>query len=132
MANNPFEKIRLSVMMDYLPVGMAVLDRAVNGGVNKVKEVFTSSRDPLQELREEGEEAASDLREQLDILSPGLGNPIEPVKVEVDADYSIVEEPLDEESLMNCLARIEARLYELEEHFPNSFESISNSPVEEG
>ena len=44
-------------------------------------ETFTSSTDPLQELRSEGEPYAKSVRERLDKMSPGLGNQVVSVKV---------------------------------------------------
>jgi hypothetical protein len=40
-----------------------------------------SASDPLGQLRQEGEPAASQLRDNLDRIQPGLGNPV--MKVEV-------------------------------------------------
>jgi hypothetical protein len=42
---------------------------------------FQGDADPIEQLRQEGEVAASQVRERLDRVSPGLGNPV--VKVEV-------------------------------------------------
>jgi hypothetical protein len=82
MAADPFDALRLTLMQDVLPVGMAVVDRARQGGARRVLAAFDgSSPDPLGQLRREGEPAASELRESLDRLQPGLGNPV--LKVEV-------------------------------------------------
>jgi len=58
-----------------------VVDRARRGGVGSVVEGFTQAEDPLDQLRQEGEPAARQLRDSLDRLQPGLGNPV--MKVEV-------------------------------------------------
>ena len=82
MAADPFDALRLTLMQDVLPVGLAVAERARRGGPREVLAAFDgSSADPLGRLREEGEPSASQLREGLDRLQPGLGNPV--VKVEV-------------------------------------------------
>ena len=103
--NNPLDQLRLSVMQEVLPVGLAVLERARQGGPAKVVEAFTTgSDDPMANLRQEGEPAARSVRDQLDAVSPGLGNPVMPVAVSV-------EEPQDErEELLVTLQRIDQRL----------------------
>ena len=108
---NPLDQLRLSVMQDVLPVGLAVLERARQGGPAKVVEAFTTgSEDPVEGLRQEGEPAARSVRDQLDAVSPGLGNPVMPVAVSV-------EDP-DEarEDLMETLQRIEQRLAAVKGH----------------
>ena len=46
-SDNPLDQLRLSLMQDVLPVGLAVLERARQGGPGKVVEVFTAgSRTP--------------------------------------------------------------------------------------
>ena len=47
-SDNPLDQLRLSLMQDVLPVGLAVLERARKGGPGKVVEVFTAgSEDPI-------------------------------------------------------------------------------------
>ena len=41
-SDNPLDQLRLSLMQDVLPVGLAVLERARKGGPGKVVEVFTA------------------------------------------------------------------------------------------
>ena len=66
-SDNPLDQLRLSLMQDVLPVGLAVLERARQGGPGKVVEAFTAgSEDPIADLRQEGEPVARDVREQLD------------------------------------------------------------------
>lgn len=81
MATDPFEALRLTLMQDVLPVGMAVVERARRGGPREVAEAFTGREDPLGGLREEGDAAARELRDSLDRLQPGLGNPVMRVQV---------------------------------------------------
>ena len=62
---------------------------ARKGGPGKVVEVFTAgSEDPIADLRQEGEPVARDVREQLDAVSPGLGNPVMSVSVSVAVPVS--------------------------------------------
>jgi hypothetical protein len=131
MAADPFDALRLTLMQDVLPVGLAVVERARKGGPRQVMAAFDgSSSDPLGRLREEGEPAAGQVRESLDRLQPGLGNPV--MKVEVrDVEVHEVDPPAaarppadgggaaadggaDREELQVTLDRIAARLAELE------------------
>ena len=114
--DNPLDQLRLSLMQDVLPVGLAVLERARQGGPTKVAEVFSgASADPIADLREEGEPAARTVREQLDQVSPGLGNPVMPVSVSVEEP---VASPDERSELINALQRIEGRLEELSRRLP--------------
>lgn len=126
MAADPLDALRLTLMQDVLPVGLAVVERARKGGAQQVMAAFDgSSADPLGQLREEGEPAASQVRENLDRLSPGLGNPVMKVEVrDVDepgaATGSISQregapDPADERELSEALARIAQRLEALEQ-----------------
>ena len=118
-SDNPLDQLRLSLMQDVLPVGLAVLERARKGGPGKVAEVFTAgSEDPIAELRQEGEPVARDVREQLDAVSPGLGNPVMPVSVSVDEPEMADERQDDPDDLMPTLRRIEQRLEELRRRLP--------------
>ena len=118
-SENPLDQLRLSLMQDVLPVGLAVLERARQGGPGKVVEVFTAgSDDPIAELRQEGEPVARDVREQLDAVSPGLGNPVMPVSVSVDEPETVDERQDDPDDLMPTLRRIEERLEELRRRLP--------------
>ena len=113
MAADPLDALRLALMQDVLPVGLAVVERARQGGARQVLAAFDgSSADPLGQLRDEGEPAASRVRENLDRLSPGLGNPV--MKVEV-RDVQPEAEPGDEQELRQTLARLAARLDALEQ-----------------
>ncbi len=121
--NRPFEAFRLSVMQDVLPVGLAMVERVRQGGAAKVVEGLTSSSDPLADLREEGASAAKAVRERLDQVSPGLGNPVVQVDVEVDPAPEPVSPPLSEartvddgDPLPVVLARIESKLDQLQQH----------------
>jgi len=123
MATDPFEALRLTLMQDVLPVGMAVVERARRGGPREVAEAFTAREDPLGGLREEGDAAARELRDSLDRLQPGLGNPVMRVQVRDIPDpasegVAASAEPNaedDRQALQSTLARIAERLALLEQ-----------------
>ena len=50
MAADPFDALRLTLMQEVLPVGMAVVERARRGGPRDVIEAFTDFSDPLGTL----------------------------------------------------------------------------------
>jgi len=130
MATDPLETLRLTLMQDVLPVGMAVVERARRGGPREVAEAFTAQEDPLERLRQEGDAAARELRDSLDRLQPGLGNPVMRVQVRDMADMPGGAEPeapvspvdqaaadaADRLELQSTLARIGERLALLEQH----------------
>ena len=124
MAADPFDALRLTLMEEILPVGIAMVDRARRGGPRQVVEAFTATEDPLAQLRQEGDAAARAVRESLDQVQPGLGNPVVKVEVrDVPSDFSTdlsgpspaaasgVDERL---ALQEALARISGRLEDLE------------------
>ena len=117
MAADPLDALRLTLMQDLLPVGMAVVERARKGGAREVLAAFDgSSADPLGQLRDEGEPIASQMREGLDRLSPGLGNPV--MKVEVRDVAAEPTSPADEQELCEALQRIACRLEDLQRQLP--------------
>ena len=117
MAADPLDSFRLKLMQELLPVGLAVADRARKGGAKDVMAVFQAGDgDPLEQLRQEGEGAASQVRQRLDRLRPGLGNPV--MKVEVRDVPDQPGEPLskdDSAALQEGLGRIAERLQLLEQ-----------------
>lgn len=121
MAADPLDSFRLKLMQELLPVGLAVADRARKGGAKDVIAAFqTGDGDPLEQLRQEGEGAASQVRQSLDRLRPGLGNPVMKVEVRDVADVSGdgPGEPLspdDSAALQEGLGRIAERLQLLEQ-----------------
>ncbi|WP_216915632.1 MULTISPECIES: hypothetical protein [unclassified Synechococcus] len=123
MAADPLDSLRLALMQDVLPVGLAVVERVRKGGPAEVLAAFDgTSANPLGQLREEGEPAASQVRENLDRFQPGLGNPVMKVEVrDVGAeegqgatppawDAAPPPSPADPAELLAALERIEARL----------------------
>ncbi|MFZ9753921.1 MAG: hypothetical protein ACO3B3_10265 [Cyanobium sp.] len=131
MASDPLDALRLTLMQEVLPVGMAVVERVRKGGPREVLAAFEGdAADPLDRLRREGEPAASQLRQTLDRLQPGLGNPVMKVDVrDVPAEpVATAADPLqaggprvsaagasDPAELLEALARITARLDALEQ-----------------
>ena len=135
MAADPLDTLRLSLMQDVLPVGLAVVERARKGGPREVLAAFGD--DPstsLDRLRQEGEPVASQVRQTLDRFQPGLGNPVVKVEVRegqppssaVDREGLWAAGPMpeppeppepgadDATELHSTLARISTRLAELE------------------
>jgi hypothetical protein len=124
MAADPFDALRLTLMQDVLPVGLAVADRVRKGGAKEVLAAFDGSNpDPLGRLREEGEPAARSVRDNLDRVQPGLGNPVlkvevrdVPTEVPISAQAFTVDAPMEEppQELQEALKRISTRLSQLE------------------
>lgn len=115
----PLDAFRLALMQDVLPMGLALVDRVRNEGPARAVESFSQGEDPLADLRKEGEPAARVLRERLDQISPGLGNPVMAVQVQVDEPGEPLDSPSpspsdDPRELQEALARIESRLHRLD------------------
>ncbi|EDY39309.1 conserved hypothetical protein [Cyanobium sp. PCC 7001] len=118
MAADPLDSLRLTLMQDVLPLGLAAVERVRKGGPQELIAAFDGSTpDPLAQLREEGETAATQVREQLDRVSPGLGNPV--MKVEVrDVNPEPAAAPAhdaDPAELQRRLAAVADRLTLLEQ-----------------
>ena len=117
MPNAPFENFRLVFMQDFLPVGIAIVERVRKGGIAEVREVFDTADDPVAQLRNEGDSAASVLRQKLDDINPGLGNPVMEVKVSVEEEIDPPQAfSLNESKLFPILQRIEERIDLLKEY----------------
>ena len=123
MAADPLDKLRLTLMQDVLPVGVAVVERVRKGGIKDVVTAFSrpeAGSDPLTQLRNEGEPMASQLRDGLDRLSPGLGNPVMKVDVRVEPAAASGDPAADEPgqpdraALVQRLQAIDQRLTQLE------------------
>ncbi len=126
MAEERLHNFRLSLMQDFLPVGFAVAKRIRKGGANKVFEAFSKSNDPLKDLRLEGESEATALREKLDQVSPGLGNPVIPVTIDVTDDLQDQEGDALRQFLQNLEVRLD-RLQSLSSELDNNDEQFSNT-----
>ena len=116
--SQPLDSLRLALMQEVLPMGLAFVDRVRTEGPAKAVESVARGDDPLGDLREQGEAAARELRERLDQISPGLGNPVMSVQVEVDepgeSQDSLDSDPDDSPQLHDVLARIDGRLQRLD------------------
>ena len=116
--SQPLDSLRLALMQEVLPMGLAFVDRVRTEGPAKAVESVARGEDPLGDLREQGEAAARELRERLDQISPGLGNPVMSVQVEVDepgeSQDSLDSDPDDASQLQDVLARIDGRLKRLD------------------
>jgi hypothetical protein len=140
MAADPLDALRLTLMQDVLPVGLAMVERVRKGGPREVMAAFDgSSSDPLGTLREEGEPAATQVRAGLDNLQPGLGNPV--VKVEVrDVPFQTaqpaapaVDQPQEDSAeLQAALVRIGSRLAELERRLVAAPPAPATGPISYG
>lgn len=115
--SQPLDELRLALMQDLLPMGLAFVDRVRSDGPARAVESLAEADDLLEDLRREGEPAARVLRERLDQISPGLGNPVMSVQVQVDEPVEPLESPAlsnDPQELQEVLARIETRLQRLD------------------
>ena len=116
--SQPLDSLRLALMQEVLPMGLAFVDRVRTDGPAKAVESVARGDDPLGDLREQGEAAAREVRERLDQISPGLGNPVMSVQVEVDEPMapqdSLDSDDSDASQLQDVLARIDGRLQRLD------------------
>ena len=116
--SQPLDSLRLALMQEVLPMGLAFVDRVRTDGPAKAVESVARGDDPLGDLREQGEAAAREVRERLDQISPGLGNPVMSVQVEVDepvaSQDSLNSDHSDSSQLQDVLARIDGRLQRLD------------------
>ena len=114
--SQPLDSLRLALMQEVLPMGLAFVDRVRTEGPAKAVESVARGDDPLGDLREQGEAAAREVRERLDQISPGLGNPVMSVQVQVDEPLQpeVAVEQGDTLELQQVLARIDGRLQRLD------------------
>jgi hypothetical protein len=117
MAADPLDNLRLSLMQDVLPVGMAIVERARRGGVGDLVAVLTETDDPLNQLRQEGDQAARSVRHTLDRVQPGLGNPVMPVDVRPapEPPSARLDPHAEIDALQQTLQRIHGRLLLLDQ-----------------
>ena len=113
----PLDELRLALMQDVLPMGLAFVDRVRSDGPARAVESLAQADDLLEDLRREGEPAARVLRERLDQISPGLGNPVMSVQVQADEPVEPLASPAlsnDPQERQAGRARIETRLQRLD------------------
>mgnify|MGYP001400618479 CR=1 FL=1 len=124
MANDQLKDLHLKAMQSVLPVGMGIIKNAKAGGLKKIIDVL-SSPDPFSEFQVDGETSAKTLRDQIDQLIPGLGNPV--VSVDVTVEDNITEcEINDKDSLVSTLTRIDVQLNELRKFLENDIKRIDD------
>ena len=119
MAQNLFSICHLALMETALPVGIAIVNRAKKGHVDKILDGLMSADTSIGILKEEGIEDAQLLRMQLDQIIPGLGNPVIEVEVSVPPNANNGEETFSDPELAIILNRIESRMSELKIHLEN-------------
>jgi len=120
MPDYQLENIHLAFVEDLLPIGMAIFDRAKKGGAGKVIEGFTASNDPIKTLRAEGSFPAKLVRDKLDKIRPGLGNPVVEVKVDINPEDLVSED--SDDTLSETLKRIRDRLDLIDSHSDDSID----------
>jgi hypothetical protein len=137
MAGDPLDSLRLTLMQEVLPVGLAVVERVRRGGPQEVMAAFDGEEgDALGRLRQEGEPAARQLREDLDRLQPGLGNPVLRVSVRdvpqqdppaSGSPHDREDDSQDPAELQQTLARIAERVSLLERRLLASQPGVGDS-----
>lgn len=119
MANDPLQNLRLQVLNDVLPVGLGAVARLRAARTKDLLNDLLGGQDGVANLRQDGEEDARQLRDLLDQLAPGLGNPVVEVDVEVQSqpsDPSGQEEDIQE--LQERLVLMAERVAQLKAALP--------------
>ena len=88
MANGPLQNLQLQMLNDVLPVGLGAVARLRSARTGDLLNDLLSGQDGVANLRQDGEDDARQLRDLLDQLAPGLGNPVVEVDVEVEESRS--------------------------------------------
>ncbi|MXY18877.1 MAG: hypothetical protein F4Y52_02665 [Synechococcus sp. SB0664_bin_36] len=88
MANDPLQSLRLQMLNDVLPVGLGAVARIPSARAGDLFNHLVRGQEGVANLRQDGEEDARQLRDFLDRLAPGLGNPVVEVDVEVQQSQS--------------------------------------------
>ena len=126
MKDERLETFHLNLMNEVLPVGFGIFERVQKEGLKKLLEDLNSKNDYIGDLRSEGEPLASSLRDKLDGIRPGLGNPA--IKVDVKANTSESCETLENiDSLSTTLNNIEKRLDLLNDYLDKTSTNIESS-----
>ena len=131
MATNKFDDLRLFLMQEFLPLGIGIYERVKTGGANKLFETFTSSNVPINELRQEGEVYAETIRNQLDEVMPGLGNPIMAVEISVNENNEHTQNlEIKDNDLKLTLERIEENIQLINEMYNDDGTTKENQTQE--
>ncbi|WP_143324620.1 hypothetical protein [Candidatus Synechococcus spongiarum] len=121
MANDPLQSLRLQMLNDVLPVGLGAVARLRSARTKDLLNDLLSGQDGVANLRQDGEDDARQLRDLLDQLAPGLGNPVVEVDVEVQsqpADPSGQEDDIQE--LQERLVLMAERVAQLKAALPTA------------
>tara|TARA_B100000700_G_scaffold96686_1_gene108831 strand:+ start:1401 stop:1775 length:375 start_codon:yes stop_codon:yes gene_type:complete len=115
MAKHQLKDLHLYTMQSVLPAGIGIFNTIKSGGFSKVINICRSE-DPFSTFQVDGEMSAKMVRDKIDQLLPGLGNPVVSVNVTVaqkDEDFEISED----DSLLSTLNRIEVQLNVMRQYF---------------
>ena len=124
MAKDQFKDLHLFAMESALPFGMGIINSARTGGFQKIMNVC-KSKDPFSAFQVDGESSAKTVRDKIDQLIPGLGNPVVAVEVTVEENYPDYEMN-DRDSLISTLNRINTQLDQLSYYLNNDSKNIDD------
>ena len=124
MAKDQFKDLHLFAMESVLPFGMGVINSVRTGGVQKIINVF-KSKDPFSAFQVDGESSAKTIRDKIDQLIPGLGNPVVSVEVTVEENHTDYEIN-NRDSLVSTLNRIDTQLDQLSHYLNNDSKKIDD------
>ena len=122
MAKDQLRDLHLFAMESALPFGMGIVNKAKNGGFQKIMDVL-KSKDPFLEFQVDGKTSAKTIRDKIDQFFPGLGYPV------VSVDVTVEENDLDcysddQDSLVIALHRINSGLDKLRNHLSDGSKNI--------
>ena len=124
MAKDPLRDFHVFAMESALPFGMGIIKNAKSGGFQKIMNLL-QSKDPFSELQVDGETSAKTVRDKIDQMIPGLGNPVVSVEVTVEDNYPD-HEINDRDSLVSTLNRINTQLDQLSYYLNNDSKNIDD------
>ena len=104
MANGPLQSLRLQMLNDVLPVGLGAVARLRSARAGDLFNDLARGQDGVANLRQDGEDDARQLRDFLDQLAPGLGNPV--VEVDVEVQSRSAASPSQEEDIQELQERL--------------------------
>ena len=122
MAKDQIRDLHLFAMESALPFGMGIINNAKTGGFQKIIDVL-KSKDPYSEFQVDGKTSAKTVRDKIDKLIPGLGNPVVSVDVTVEENYPDYESN-DQDSLVSTLNRIDIELDKLRHYLNHGTKNI--------
>ena len=88
MNENNFQNFRIILMQEYLPIGLAIFKKVKAGNIQNIVNSIKDSNFSLANLRSEGEDMAKNVRDQLDQIQDGLGNPAVSVDFKEESNNS--------------------------------------------